>query len=354
MPFEFKEIDPSTTKNTIDLNSKIYLVKDHIPDLENLLPLDQLKTKNSIDYLLDNQCNNLLFVFDYYLGFEDFDKNGFFYPGFLIGCIEQYKERLDRDTLEFDWKEKTVPLNCLMNKERIHRILISDWLHSQIDWKNKLIYSQSWDLKFSTTRTKIAKYLYYNSHLENKNKKISELPRNWFSFRHQPQEEYRYKNNVEIFNETLSESVFSKSIISIVAEPDFWPNASAVTEKYINAVVGLTLPIVTGYKIYEKLRAIGLDTFDDIIATDYQYELDPTQRIWKMMESNRVTFFNAQKIIQDDGVKNRLLANRDKLFDIKSIKAAARKNLNSAESEKVFSPHTKDILDYFRNHNGSW
>ena len=139
-----------------------------------------------------------------------------------------------------------------------------------------------------------------------------------------------------------------------MVEPDFWPNASAVTEKYINAVVGLTLPIVTGYKIYEKLRAIGLDTFDDIIATDYQYELDPTQRIWKMMESNRVTFFNAQKIIQDDGVKNRLLANRDKLFDIESIKTAARKNLNSAESEKVFSPYTKDILDYFRNHNGSW
>lgn len=353
MSFNPSVILPNMKKEDVGKSNGIYLVKDHIPDIEDFVPYRSIDDGDTIDYFLDHDAKNSLFVFDYYLGFEDYKNNGFFYPGFFIGCIDQYKNRLDSVTLDENWERKIIPVNCLLNKERIHRILISNWLFKNFSWNENLIYSQSW-VKSKSRRQRYAKQLFLNCCSTHEKNDFSQLPENWFSFRNENASSYQYSDNVEIFNEVLYPRVFSKTALSIVAEPDFWINACAVTEKYINAITGLTIPIVTGYKIYEKLDDIGFDTFEDIINTKYQYEKNPTKRIIDMMESNKEVLSAAMKIIQDSEVQRRLLKNRDHLFDIDSIKILSRKNLNSDNSENRFRSHIDDILNYFRDYNCSW
>jgi len=351
MNLNFDEIGPDTTKETIVNNYNLFLVDDHIPDIKQLKSFSGDAKENSLDYLLDYKTVDKLFIFNYYLGFEDFKNNGFFYPSFFIGNIQTYAVTVDPSTLELDWNRKLIAVNCLLNKERIHRHLVSHWLKKHFDWHNQLIYSQSWNTKITTNYFK-AKELYLK-HIDNVSE-FEQLPENWFLFRNQSPNSYEMDDNIKIFNEVLYPQVFSKSIISLVTEPDFWPDACAVTEKYINAVIGLTIPVVTGYKIYEKLSLLGFDIFDDIISTEYQYEKNPTKRVWRMLEENKIVFENAHSIISNSSIKNRIVENRKHLFNIDKIKKLARKNLNTEEAEKQFSPIINDIMNYFRNHNCSW
>ncbi len=343
----------NTKKEELSKEDTVYLVKDHIPDIEDYVSFTNIGSGDTIKYFLDYNTQEKLFVFDYYLGFEDYEDNGFFYPGFFIGCISQYRDRIDPTAFEPNWERKTVPLNCLLNKERIHRVLVSNWIFKNYDWQKDLIYSQSWN-KSNTRRQRYAEQLFHKHYSSDPNKVFNQLSPNWFSFRNEDASKYQYKDNVEIFNESLYPEVFSKTAISIVTEPDFWINACAITEKYINAVIGLTIPIVTGYKIYDKLNAIGFDTFEDFINTEYQYEKDPTKRVIDMMEFNKEVFSAATNLIQTPEIQRRLLKNREHLFDTESIRTLSRKNLNSEKAENLFRSRTGSILNYFRNHNGSW
>jgi len=355
MGLNFKEIEPNTTKKSIDNDHNLFLVDDHVPDIEHLIDIDhtELENLNSLDYLFDNRAKEKLFIFNYYLGFEKFKDNGFFYPSFFIGNIHTYHNDLEPKIFDYDWSKKIVPLNCLLNKERIHRILVSHWLVTNYEWKTNLIYSQPWP-ENGSKRHNHAKKLFNRFSERQVEGKFSQLPSNWYTFQQQTPSEYQYAQNVEIFNEVLHPQVFAKSIISLVIEPDFWVNACSVTEKYINAVVGLTIPVITGYKIYEKLELLKFDTFKDIINTDYQYEKEPTKRILRMLDENKELFDNAHNVIDDEEIKNRLLKNREHLFDDESIKKLSRENLNTSESESKFSHLTNHILTYFRNHNCSW
>ena len=358
MDFNFKEIEPNTTKNTLDVNHDLFLVDDHIPDIEqlidiNLIDVNEIKNINSLDFLFGGNTEQKLFIFNYYLGFEKFKDNGFFYPSFFIANIHTYQNDLNRKIFDHDWSKKTIPLNCLLNKERVHRILVSHWLVSNYEWEKNLIYSQPWP-ENGSKKHDYAKKLFNNVSDKKVKGKFSQLPKNWYTFQNQTPSEYQYDQNVEIFNEVLYSEVYAKSIISLVIEPDFWINACSVTEKYINAVVGLTIPIITGYKIYEKLCLLGFDTFEDIISTDYQYEKDPTKRILRMLDENKKLFNNAHDVINKKEIKDRLLKNRDHLFNDELIKKLARENLNTDESESKFSYLTNHILTYFRNHNCSW
>ena len=73
-----------------------------------------------------------------------------------------------------------------------------------------------------------------------------------------------------------------------------------------------------------------------------------------MLEENKIVFENAHSIIRDPSIRHRLIENRKHLFNIDKIKKLARKNLNTEEAEKQFSPITNNIMNYFRNYNCSW
>lgn len=207
-------------------------------------------------------------------------------------------------------EKKHIPLNCLMNKPRHHREIASCWLLNNIQTKN-LLYTQGWDCeKISITR----KFVHF---LNNKNtiKKYNELPIRWIKFHNSISNE----GNPERFYQYFNQKIFSKTFFSLVLEPDFLVNACSISEKYLYAIKGLTIPIMSGYKIYEKLKALGFHAFDDIINTEYQYEKHPVKRLWKMLESNKELMNGNVEHFKNDSVKQRILENYNYTRDVDKL-----------------------------------
>jgi hypothetical protein len=133
--------------------------------------------------------------------------------------------------------------------------------------------------------------------------------------------------------------------ISVVLEPVFWEHASIATEKYMHAIYGGTIPLVSGYKIYDSLAILGFDTFSDIIDTSSQYELDPVIRIWNMLENNKNLFSHWQDLISDPHVQNRILKNLTLLQNPEQIFMNSLK-LNSKQSLSRIMPFKDSLKTY--------
>jgi len=274
-------ITPETRE--IDLTADIYYVVDHIPDLDNFIEhLDinfLIENPNSIKYYFekhDVDYREKKFAFNHYFYFEDFKDNGWFEPHMFIADVEDFLKYEKNNffnhkfSVEDIIEKKHIPLNCLMNKARAHREIASCWLLNNVQSKN-LLYTQSWSCETESTTKK---FVYW---LDDKNsiKKYNELPRRWIKFHDAISDE----DNPERFYQYFNSRIFSKTFFSLVLEPDFVVNACSISEKYIYAIKGLTIPIMSGYKIYEKLETLGFNVFDDIVNTDYQYETHPVKRI---------------------------------------------------------------------------
>jgi hypothetical protein len=197
-----------------------------------------------------------------------------------------------------------------MNKSRPNREIASCWLLNNIQSKN-LVYTQSWDCEEVSTTKQFLNFL------DNKNniKKYNELPRRWVKFHDSDSE----KGNAERFYQYFYSKVFSKTFFSLVLEPDFFVNACSVSEKYVYAIRGLTIPIVSGYKIYEKLKLLGFYVFDDIINTEYQYEVHPVKRIWKMLESNKQLMTGNVERFKNESVKERMIENYTHITNVNKL-----------------------------------
>lgn len=309
--------------NEIDLTADIYRVIDHIPDLDNFVEhasIDFLiQNPNSLKYYFDQHgidYREKKFIFDHYLYFEDFKDNSRFYPHLFITDVDEFLKYEKDNNINYNFsidqimKKKHVPLNCLMNKSRPHREIASCWLLNNIPKKN-LLYTQSWDHKEISITKKFVDFL----HNKNSIQQYNELPRRWIKFHNAISD----KSNPERFYQYFNPQIFSKTLLSLVLEPDFLVNACSISEKYVYAIKGLTIPIVSGYKIYEKLKILGFHVFDDIIDTNYQYETHPVKRIWKMLESNRELMSGTVKRFKNDSVKQRMFDNYNHISDVEAL-----------------------------------
>jgi len=316
---DIETITPDT--KDIDLNKNVYYVIDHIPDVENFSENHDnkfvLQNSNSIKYYFDYygvDYKKKVFVFDHYLSFDGFEENGYFFPRLLIHDLIDFYD-YDKGYLSVSdfgkFKYKNISVNCLMNKPRTHREIVSCWLNNNIE-KFNLLYTQSWEASNSSVTKKFVKYSKPGSI-----KKFTELEKNWINFKSST---INYKSNAERFYKFFNKWIFSKTIFSLVLEPDGLINAATITEKYLFAIKGLTIPIVTGYRIYEKLNLLGFDTFDDIIDTRYQYEEHPIKRIWMMLERNK-ELMNGESdhLIKSPAIKKRVIHNYNLLQNPKHL-----------------------------------
>jgi hypothetical protein len=136
------------------------------------------------------------------------------------------------------------------------------------------------------------------------------LDKNWIDYKDSGPEYYKLDiSNEENFFHSEVKTMFDTTAISIVLEPVFWEHGSNITEKYIHAVYGGTIPLVNGYKIYDVLSQLGFDTFSDVIDTSSQYELDPVLRVWNMLEKNKHVFAQWKELMSDQHIQNRLINN---------------------------------------------
>jgi len=92
---DYQVITPETA--TIDINKTFYIIEDHVPDIENFFDsIDLISTiKNANSIIFYFTFNNVdyrkkVFIFDHYLGFEGFEKNGYFFPYMFLQDLADF------------------------------------------------------------------------------------------------------------------------------------------------------------------------------------------------------------------------------------------------------------------------
>ena len=315
----YQIIHPETT--SIDPDVDLFIIPDHMPAVQSpqsTETLDNIRLKyfgkNTIIDLFKNQSldyTRYFFVLDY-VNLQEFDNCSFFYPEFFLRTVFDYQNYAPDHVIDFSKKQYGV--NCAMNKRRPARFIASCWFcNNTLDG---LQYTQSWnsdDLNGLQMLDGLFQLGGLIDWTHTYGPVIKMLNKRWIAheedFVHSDVKTMSSISNEENFFHSDVKTMFDTTAISIVLEPVFWEHGSMITEKYVQAVYGGTIPVVNGYKVYDTLSQLGFDTFSDIIDTSSQNELDPVRRVWNMLEKNKHVFAQWKELISDQHIQNRLINN---------------------------------------------
>ena len=345
----------NTGTKSINPDVDVFVMFDHMPEVimnpSSGHSLDECRIKyfgkNTIVDLFTNQgldYTNHFFILDY-VGLDNFDQCSFFYPTFLLSTVIDYHQFSPDHKIDF--AQKKYSTNCAMNKSRPARLIASCWFrNNNIDG---LQYTQSWDADDSSLTQQLDDLLQMGNLIDYTHEHgpaTIMLARNWVDHQGNTPDNYDFNNpNEENFFNSQLRLKFDTTAISVVLEPVFWENGCNITEKYVQALYGGTIPLVNGYCVYDKLNVLGFDTFSDIIDTSSQYELDPVLRIWNMLEKNKNVFEQWQHLISDPQIQTRIVNNLN-LLKTPTVLFNNMLKLNSSDSlqQAVF---LKDVLDRY-------
>lgn len=296
---------------------KMFVGKNTILDLRPLPDVNRLKIIDT-----GNQKSSKLFTIS--LNFM-----------FIAECHE-YNESLTNISDFGDYfQKKSKQFNVVMNKIRPDRLLTSCWINNNKQHYD-FLYTQSWNQESVVHKLYELLQIGEITDFENSANIILEtMPRQWIGT------EYDFINATN-FQKNMSD-IFYQSVFSVVLEPTFWENDVHISEKYLNALYGLTIPIVSGYNSCDCLKSMGFDVFDDIIDTSYQHIENAATRAWQMMELNKTVFFDAKTIIKDKGIQQRIIKNLEWARQPQKLFETAFLNLNSTEEKKFFIDNYYDI-----------
>lgn len=337
----YQTITPIKFSGKIDPCVDFFIIRDQMPATRQTFQSCSLENarieyfgKNTIHELFASQGLNYkdyFFIFDHYLNFDDFGSNGYFYPDFFLETAKHYQNFSPNHKIDF--AKKTQGVNCLMNRARPQRLLASCWFANKK--VEQLLHTQSWTSTDNDALNLLDELLQLGNLIDwthDYGPDVRMLAQHWID--HNGNIPSHYKNNSsneKNFFHSEVNAIFNTTAISVVLEPVFWEHGSIATEKYIHAIYGGTIPLVSGYKIYDSLSILGFDTFSDIVDTSSQYELDPILRIWNMLENNKNLFSQWQDLISDPHVQNRILNNLTLLQNPEQIFMNSLR-LNSEES----------------------
>lgn len=325
-------------KVKIDNDSNICFVADHMPPFIIDFSINHLKEfygYNSLNKILEQSMPHVdTLVFDHYQSLNlNKDYNTFYIEIFFQKTIQQYLSLNKNNSVDFS--KKTKKFNYLSNKPREARILTSAWIAKTYSDQNDYNYTQSYQGK--DFEQLLDEFIL----IESLPLESTFLPKKWISTG-LPIEK-KSTNNFSIFYGNNSTNFYTKikkqitpTVFSIVMEPAFWEHGCLLTEKYINAVLGGTIPIVNGYRVYESIERMGFDTFDDIIDTSAQFEKNSVLHVYNLLEKNKNILDNALEIIKDQSVQKRLINN---------IKILENYDYNLARSR--YSPAQVNFLTNF-------
>lgn len=286
-----------------------------------------------------------LLLCDAYLHLADHHDNSFYtlkFPGSAqFGCRE-FLYHLPKYDLN-DNKKQFI-LNCPMKRARRHRLIASAWLKHNLYGKHDFKYTQSWNID--------SDMINYLSHC-NKNQKLDIgeeiLPARFIMWPNITVSTPPGDSEAALlFQLAFKEELFDPSVFSIVLEPAENILGCVMTEKYIYAVYGGTIPIVYGHKIYESLEKIGLDTFSDIIDTSSQHEENFEIMAVNMLEKNKHLFTDTSslKLMDDPKIKDRLRHNLDLLRNPARFDAGCIR-LSSDRSIALFKAHQELLSQHY-------
>jgi len=322
------------------LSEDLLIWHDHMPHLglpdetRNML-LDEKKKilfgANTIDKELSNITdNNFSIVFDHYLNLNLSSKiEKIFFPGFFLSCCMKYSVK--------QTCKKTISTVCPMNKSRFARILASCWLYNQ-NQQIDFLYSQMFDSDKHSLDT-LYELLQVGGLKDWKGVQgptVNLLPKKFFK---------TYKENSINFDD-IFDILYAEAASVIVLEPVFWEHGSIITEKYLQAVLAKSVPLINGYNVYNSLSKLGFDVFDDIIDTSSQYEKNPVLAVWNLLEKNKDFFYNSVDIVNNyPQIQQRLQNNIDLVTaNCNTLYKNSVQNLNNSNAIENFLKHKNKIL----------
>lgn len=298
---------------SIDKNSNICVISDHMPAVPAIdYSKESIKTLygyNTIEKVLEQSMPHVdTLIFDHYqhIDIENNNYKIFFIEKFLNNTLKYYNTNKNN---RIDFTKKIKKFNYLSNKPREARVLTSAWIaNNYINDDSCYNHTQSYeyaDFKDLLNEFIIAESLTIESKM---------LPKKWVSYDTLLEKKLYIgfgmtyaPNPINFYNKIKDE--IAPTVFSIVMEPVFWEHGCILTEKYVNAVFGGTIPIINGYRVYDNIKEMGLDTFEDIIDISAQFEKNPIYRILNLLEKNKTQLDNALEIIKDTSVQQRLVNN---------------------------------------------
>lgn len=302
-------IYPSKVK--IDNDSNICFVTDHMPPFTIDFSTNHAKEfygYNSLNKILEQSMPQVdTVIFDHYQNLAlNKDYNTFYIEIFFQKTIREYLSLNQDNSVEF--ANKTKKFNYLSNKPREARVLTSAWIAKNYSNQSDYNHTQSYqgrDFEQLLDEFVLAESLSLESRF---------LPTKWLStgapieLQSTDKSGIAYDNTSANFYNIIKKQI-TPTVFSIVMEPAFWEHGCSLTEKYINAVFGGTIPIVNGYRVYKSIEQMGLDTFDDIVDTSSQFEKNSILHVYNLLEKNKNVLDNALEIIKDQSVQKRLINN---------------------------------------------
>jgi hypothetical protein len=300
-----------TPNEKIDINntSNICIVSDHMPMIENSISnIKNIHGYNTIDEILNKFMPHVdTVVFDHYNELVlDKDYKIFYLEKFFDRTLINYNRLRKNNSIDnsIDFLYKTKKFNYLSNKPRESRFLSSAWIANNYNNFEDFNYTQTYE--YNDFKVWIDEFILAESLLL----ESRSLPKRWIEVDSTVEKQTSFGKITHLPNELNFYKKIKLEILptvfSIVIEPVFWEHGCILTEKYINAVLGGSIPIVNGYKVYDVIKEMGLDTFDDIIDTSAQYEKNAIYRILNLLEKNKNQIDNALEIIKDKSIQKRI------------------------------------------------
>jgi hypothetical protein len=285
-----------------------YLCADHMPSVNfNVVPtftLEQSRKhwllKNTITDLVNQSGSTVdqhFFIFEHYCYLDGYENNSCFLSDFFLNTAFHYQKSV---TSQIDFAKKNKSVNCPMNKLRPNRLLASCYFANYHTLDN-LNYTQSWENGSADSLLFELLQMGGLTSWENNGVVVQTLDKFFITNSHT-------SNNLNL-QLVPSIPIIQPSAISVVLEPIFWEPGCILTEKYLNAVYGGTIPVVDGYCVYDCLEAMGFDVFKDIVDTSSQYEKNSILRVWNMLKNNQTLFDAGLEIINRRDIQERILDN---------------------------------------------
>ena len=278
--------------------------------------------------------DTLIFLEYHYIdGFPGYNK--FYIENFLNSVFNSYSKINKKNSIDFSLKTKK--FNYLSNKHRPARLLTSSWLANNYNNYSEFNYSQSYS--YCDFSALLNEFIFVESlPLESKI-----LPKKWITVDASAEKYIENQHAMSYLDPELNfynglKNQILPTVFSVVIEPVFFENSCMLTEKYINAVFGGTIPIINGYRVYEVLKEMGFDTFDDIIDTSAQFEKNSVLRIINLLEKNKDRLNDAFNIVKNKSIQTRINNN---------LRIAKTYDYNLYK--KRYPADTRNYLEKFKN-----
>jgi hypothetical protein len=176
-------------------------------------------------------------------------------------------ENFQKQSITVNWQQKTHCFNFMINKPRLHRVRLLEFVESQ-GLRNRL-HTLPW-VHSDYPSIPVTDYRIGQEQLLEKGVKNGSY------------------SNAETYQKLLQRQVFEPTCISLITEPCYFERESLISEKTVMAIYAGTLPLwVGGWRLPDVMRDLGFDVFDDILDHSYSALPDPQQRVDQALIRNQ-------------------------------------------------------------------